>query len=232
MSKDNESLCLKIQQNSQKAIEELYQNNIKLIYSLLKRFHYLQSEKDDLLSCAKIGLINAAKKYDPSHNCLFSTYCVPLILGEIKKYFRDNSSLHVSRSYKDLYSLIMKTTLELESKYQKNISLYDVASYLSLPIEEILIAYEAHVDNLSLDDYVSDEKDISLSEVIGEIDDNEKNRDLNIALSKLEKKERLLIELRYFQGYTQQEVANRLFMSQVQVSRLEKKIIEKLKVLI
>lgn len=232
MQKSNEKLCEEIQNNSSSALELLVQQNTKLIYSLMNRFHYGQEEKEDLFSCAKIGLIKASYNFNPSYNCMFSTYAVPLILGEIKKYFRDNSSLHISRSYKDLYREIMNTIDILESKNQKNVSLQEVAEFLSLSYEDVLFAYEAHYMNSSLDAPINNEDDLCLMDTISDNNHSELTYQLNLALDKLEKRERLIIELRYFQGYTQEEVAQRLFLSQVQISRLEKKILDKLKIII
>lgn len=232
MQKSNEKLCEEIQNHSAAALEALVNQNTKLIYSLMNRFNYNQDEKEDLFSCAKIGLIKASQNFNPSFNCLFSTYAVPLILGEIKKYFRDNSSLHVSRSYKDLYREIMKANEVLESKNQKSVSLDEIAEYLSVSYEDVLYAYEAHYVNASLDTPLTNEDDLCLMDTIANKDNNEDSYALKLALEKLDKRERLIIELRYFDGYTQEEVAQRLFLSQVQISRLEKKILEKLKVII
>ena len=95
MEKTNEQLCKEIQANKASSLEILIKQNTNLIYSLMKRFSYSIDEKDDIFSCAKYGLIKASKNFNSSFNCVFTTYAVPLILGEIKKYFRDNASLHV-----------------------------------------------------------------------------------------------------------------------------------------
>lgn len=232
MSKSNEKLCEEIQNNSPKALEQLISQNTKLIYSLMNRFKYNKYEKEDLFSCAKIGLIKASKNFNTSFNCLFSTYAVPLILGEIKKYFRENSSLHISRSIKDLYREINKAQEILESEKQREITLQEIASFLNVSLEDVLIAYEANNQVCSLDSYLNNDESISLMDTISCNDNHEIKRDLSLAIDKLDKKERIIIELRYFQGYTQFEVAQRLYMSQVQISRLEKKILEKLKVLL
>lgn len=230
MKKSNEKLCEEIQNNSSSALLELINQNSKLIYSLMNRFYYKQSEKEDLFSCAKIGLIKASQNFKPSFNCVFTTYAVPLILGEIKKYFRNNYSLHVSRSYQDLYCLIVKAQEELETKTQKNISLKDISEYLKVSFVDVLIAYESHYSLTSIDSPLVDDDSLCLLDTLK----CEENNDLSLklALEKLTKREQMIIELRYYQGYTQEEVAKRLFISQVQISRLEKQILEKLRVLI
>lgn len=225
----NEKLCEEIRSGSAAALEQLVVRNTNLLYSLMKRFRYESGEKEDLFSCAKIGLIKAAKNFDPAFQCQFSTYAVPLILGEIKKYFRDNSALHVARSYKDLYRIVMKAQETLEMEHQRSVSLYEVADYLDLSPEEVLFAYESHASSPSLDAPLKEDEDLCLIDTIGKPDDSEIDRDLKMAMEKLDKRERLIIELRYFEGFTQEEIAKRLFLSQVQISRLEKKILEKLK---
>ncbi len=228
MEKTNEQLCKEIQANNASSLEILIKQNANLIYSLMKRFNYSIDEKDDIFSCAKYGLIKASKNFNSSFNCVFTTYAVPLILGEIKKYFRDNASLHVSRGYKDLYKEILKAQ-EILEKDNKIVSLQEISNYLNVSYEDVLLSYEAHYSISSLDASIG-EDDICLGDMISSEDNLIDNCSLNLALQKLDKKERLLIQLRYFDGYTQNEVAQRLFISQVQVSRLEKKILEKLKI--
>lgn len=232
MLKSNEKLCEEIQNNSSSSLKQLIDQNTKLIYSLMNKFHYSQDEKEDLFSCAKIGLIKASKNFNFSYNCLFSTYAVPLILGEIKKYFRDSNSLHISRGYKDLYREIMKAQEFLESKNQREISLKEISDYLGVSLEDVLLSYEANSQVLSFDSPIIGDDNLRLIDVVSSDDSVEDSRDLRLALEKLDKKERLIIELRYFEGFTQDEVAKRLFMSQVQVSRMEKRVLSKLKVII
>lgn len=229
MEKTNEQLCKEIQENNSLSLELLIKQNTNLIYSLMKRFNYSNDEKEDIFSCAKYGLIKASKNFNTSFNCVFTTYAVPLILGEIKKYFRDNSSLHISRSYKDLYKDILRAQEILEKNNQKSVSLQEISNYLNVSYEDVLLSYEAHYSTSSLDASIG-EDDLCLGDLVSSEENLLEDCSLNLALQKLDKKERLLIQLRYFDGYTQQEVAQRLFISQVQVSRLEKKILGKLKI--
>lgn len=229
MYSNNEEICKCIQNNDPLAFQELLNRNLKLLYSLLNRFKYSKNEKEDLFSCAKIGLFKAAQNFDTTLGNQFTTYAVPLILGEIRKYFRDNFQVHVSRSYRELYSQCLKTQEELETSLQRNVSLQEISRKMEVSFEDVLIAYESHFNSLSLDAPLNDDDSNSLSDIIAKEDESVKN-ELNIALSSLSSKERLIIEMRYFEGYTQQEVAARFFISQVQISRIEKKILEKLKI--
>ena len=227
----NENLCELIKNGDKSAFANLYQNNINLLYSLINRFYFKPDEKEDILSCAKIGLLNAAKSYDSKYNCLFSTYAVPVILGEIKQYFR-SSLIHVSRGVKDTYRDIMLAQEELENTLSRKVTLYDIAKHLNLSLEDVVFAYESNAQVVSLDQNISDEDDLSLIDLIADKDNETLKRDIKLAMSKLTEKEKLIIELRYFDGLTQSEVSKRLFVSQVQISRIESKILDKLKILI
>lgn len=228
----NEKLCEQIQDHSAQAIEQLYQQNLRLIYSLMHRFRVDHNEWEDVLSCAKIGLIRAAQNFRPEFDCQFSTYAVPVILGEIRKFFREVSSLHVARSVRDTFRRIVLCQEELEARLQRNVSLQEVASELGLSQEEVLFAYESHCSQASLDAPMNEEEDLCLMDTLSDTSQEDLKRDLRLALGQLDKRERLVIQLRYFEGFTQEEVAQRLFVSQVQISRIEKKVLEKLKTLI
>lgn len=228
MNRSNEILCKEIQSGNKNAINELVNNNEKLIYSLMNRFRYEKYDKEDLFSCSKYALIKAAYNFDSKYGCVFSTYAVPLILGEIKKYFRDNSLLHVTRSNKDLYRLISKTQENMEMDLGRSVSLYEISEELNISVEDLLLAYESHAPVVSLDSSLNDEDSNSLMDVIAS-DYQIINQDLKFALEKLDDKEKLIIQLRYYDGLTQEQVAQRLYLSQVQISRLEKRILKKIK---
>ena len=227
----NEKLCEQIKSGDTLAFEKLYNNNISLLYSLINRFYFKIEEKEDILSCAKIGLFNAAKNFDSKFNCQFSTYAVPIILGEIKQYFR-SSMIHVSRGVKDTYRAIVLAQEELESKLSRKVTLNDISNYLNMPLEDIVFAYESNAQIISLDQSINEEDDVCLLDLISINDNDDFKRNLKLAMDELTSKERMIIELRYFDGLTQSEVAKRLFVSQVQVSRIENKILDKLKILI
>lgn len=196
-----------------------------LVISLLKKYKINDSEREDLLSCANMGLIKAINKYDESYNTEFSTYAVPLILGEIRKYYRDNGLVSVSRSIKDNYKRIM----QYENSIDYSPTIEELCNKLSLTKEEVLEALESNYVCYSLDSKMKENDDITYLDTIADIQDN-KDIDLYNAISKLDKIERMIVQLRYFDGLTQKDVASRLYMSQVQVSRLEKKILQKIKI--
>ena len=227
---DNLDLIKKAQDGDHEALEKAITQNQLLIYSLLKRYHYAKEDQEDLLQVANIGLIKAIQNFDFSYDVSFSTYAVPLILGEIKRYFREKQAVHVSRSTKELYQAIVKAQEELEKNFLRNVTLSDISEYLNVSIEDIVFAYESQYKPCSLDSTLSDEEDITLIDTIKDrTSDFTDNLEIKMAIEKLEPKERLFIELRFYQGLKQSEIAERLFVSQVQVSRIEKKIIDKLR---
>lgn len=195
-----------------------------LLMSLIKKYKVNSSEKEDLLSCANMGLIKAINKYDPSYNTEFSTYAVPLILGEIKKYYRDNGLISVSRTIKENY----KKIIEYEKTLDKSPTIEDLCLRFSMSKEDVLDALNSNYICYSLDSKIKDNEDITYIDTLSN-DDKQIDIDLHIAIENLNSKDRLIIQLRYFDGLSQKEVANRLYLSQVQVSRIEKKVLEKLK---
>ncbi len=217
---------LELIKNAQNGDENSYQELLKihapLMESLCYRFHLKKEDKEDVKSLAMIGFIKAIKGFDVSLGYAFSTYAVPLILGEIKRFFRDEKMLSSSRSTDENYRAIMRLNEDIST-----CSLSEIASKTNLTKEEVLEALEAHYKVSSLDEPLDEESSLTLLDMIGDQDND--YFDLNEALDMLPKKERLIIELRYFKGESQSEVANRLFMNQVAISRLEKKILSTLK---
>ena len=230
---DNLELLKKAKEGDKEAFEEFYKENQKLVYSLLKRYNIHKYEYEDVLGDANYGLLMAISKFDFSYGVNFSTYAVPLILGEIKRHFRDSSLLRVSRSKKELYLKINKAIDELESLLLRSPTLDEIANHINETREDIIEALDSNNKVFSLDEEISDDNDNTL---INNVSDKGisifDQVSIKLALEKLEKKERLIIELRYFDGLSQQEVSERLNYSQVQISRLETKILEKLKTLI
>ncbi len=231
--KTNYELIVKAQNGDNEALMEVYEKNKPLVVALLNRYQYNATDKEDLLSVGMLGLLKAIKQFDVTYDVEFSTYAVPLILGEIKRYFRDDGALKVSRQFKELYIKITRAEREFEELYQKSASLEDLAAILNENKENILMAIESHY----YPSYLSkplDEDNLTLGDTLGEDDVIValEKMDLYDALEKLDPKEKLLIKLRYFEGLKQNDVAERFFISQVQVSRLEKKILEKLKTML
>ena len=230
---DNLELLKKAKEGDKEALEEFYKENQKLVYSLIKRYNIYKYEYEDVLSDANYGLLMAIRKFDFSYGVSFSTYAVPLILGEIKRHFRDSSLLRVSRSKKELYLRVNKGIEELEGLLLRSPTLEEIAKHINESQEEIIEALESNNKVYSLDESIGEENDNS---ILNNVEDNSLSMidqvSINLALEKLDKKERLIITLRYFDGLSQQEVSERLNYSQVQISRLESKILEKLKSLL
>ena len=230
---DNLELLKKAQEGGKEAFEEFYKENQKLVYSLMKRYNVQKHEYDDVLGDANYGLLMAISKFDFSYGVSFSTYAVPLILGEIKRHFRDSSLLRVSRSKKELYLKIQKAIDELEGELLRSPTLEEISSYINEPKEDIIESLDSNNRVFSLDENMNEDSD---SSILSNVEDKSNNlfdkMDIHLALEKLSKKEQLIIKLRYFEGYSQTEVSERLNYSQVQISRLEAKILEKMKELI
>ena len=230
---DNLTLLKKAKEGDVEALEEFYKENQKLVYSLIKRYNIYKHEYEDVLSDANYGLLMAINKFDFSYGVSFSTYAVPLILGEIKRHFRDSSLLRVSRTKKELFLKINKGIEELEGKLLRSPTLEEISQHINESKEDIIESLDSNNKIYSLDESIGDENDNTL---LSNVEDTSLNMidqiSLNLALEKLDKKERLIITLRYFDGLSQQEVSERLNYSQVQISRLETKILEKLKSLI
>ena len=212
------------------ALEEAVNQHKPLVMSLCSKYQIHTCDREDLISVGMLGLLKAIQQFDESYQVQFSTYAVPLILGEIKRFFRDDGAIKVSRQYKELYIRIQKAERELEAQYQRSITIEDLVSYLKEPREDILMSMESHYYPTSLSPPI-DEDNLTLQDTLGE-DDVQKEleqMDLRDALSKLPPKDQLLIQLRFFEGVKQSDCAARFFVSQVQISRWEKKILAKLR---
>lgn len=216
----------KAKEGDEKAITYLISLHTPLIYSLLKRYHYPKSDEEDIFASARLGLIKAINNFDMSYGFEFSTYAVPLILGEIRKYFRDGKLIAVSRIGKDN----LKKILANEEIDIAKLSIKEIALLSNLSNEEVIEALETNSLITSLDTPLDENGDITLLDTIS--DENITNLDiidLQEAIKTLTKKEQLFIELRFYEGLSQQEIAQRFFTSQVQISRLEKRILSSLK---
>lgn len=208
--------------------ESLITENLKLVHSLCKRFMGKGIEYDDLFQSGCIGLIKAADGFDSTRGLMFSTYAVPVILGELKRLFRDGGSIKVSRHLRELNLKITKASVELENKKGREPSLFEISQFLDTDYNEVVEAVCACRDTVSLT-VSNDEEETQLD--IAEDTGEELNNKilLDTAFSTLNEQERRLIIYRYYNGLTQSETAKRLLMSQVQVSRIEKKILLKLR---
>lgn len=229
------SLFDKMHKGDPFARDDLVNGNLKLVLSILKRFSYHHENMDDLFQVGCVGLLKAIDHFDTGHGVKFSTYAVPMILGEIKRYLRDNSSLRVSRSLKDLAykSLKMKEKLSLELGHEPSLEV--VAEALEVPLIDLITATNSMRDPISMFEPIySDGGDtIYLYDQIEDTSLHDKNLDIRMsvekALKELSSREQYIIDQRFIVGKTQMELANELGISQAQISRLEKSAIDTVK---
>ena len=231
----NNTLDLLIEyRNGNKDIKETIVNqNLSLVWSLVHRFSSSQYDKEDLFQIGCVGLLKAIDNFDCAYQTQFSTYAVPIILGEIKRFFRDDGAIKVSRSLKELNIKIGKVRGDLYDKYGKEPTIEEIALFLNVSNEDVIMALDSSVYPASLSEpylqrdgsktylesRIAQEERVSINDLLS----------LKEGIKNLDEKEKLLIYLRYYKDMNQSEIALRFNISQVQVSRMEKKIIEKLK---
>ena len=229
------ALIKRSHQGDKEARDTLFRENTGLIYSTVKRFQGRGVEREDLFQIGSIGLLKAVDHFDTSFEVKFSTYAVPMIIGEIKRYLRDDGILKVSRSLKENCVRICRSREELEKRLGREPGVAEIAAALELPVETVVISMEAaaEVDSLQKIICQGEGSDISLLDRLPEkVNGQEQalNRIfLDEMLGKLEAQERLLIYMRYYRDMTQTEIGEKMGISQVQVSRMEKRILQKLK---
>lgn len=229
------TLIQQAQEGDTKAKEQLVKENIGLVWCVIKRFYGRGVEAEDLFQIGSIGLLKAIDKFDFQFNVKFSTYAVPMISGEIKRFLRDDGMLKVSRSLKELaYKAFVKKE-ELQNLLGRDPTLEELSGHIGVEKEELVQAMEAstEVESLQKTIYQQDGSEIQLMDKLVEEDQKEDrlldSMLLGELLNQLDKEERQLIYLRYFAEKTQAEVGETLGISQVQVSRLEKKIMQRLR---
>lgn len=232
--KEKIELLKQIKKGEKGAREELINGNLRLVLSVIQRFSNRGEQPDDLFQVGCIGLIKAIDNFDTEHGVKFSTYAVPMIIGEIRRYLRDNNPVRVSRSMRDTAYKAMQAKEKLQSVLDHEPTIEEIAKETNIKAEEIVISLEAIVDPVSLYEPVySDGGDtIYVMDQIG--DKNSDNSWINILsfkeeIKSLPKREKEILNLRFFQGKTQTEVAKEIGISQAQVSRLEKSAIKKVK---
>ena len=237
-SNDVYELIRRAQNGSIEARDELVSINMGLVWSIVKRFNYRGYELEDLFQIGSIGLLKAIDKFDFSYNVKFSTYAVPMILGEVKRYIRDDKPIKVSRSLKELSFKIQRTQEAMMKSLDREPTVNELAQELNIAVEELVIAMESSKSLISLND-VAYQDDGAPLYVIDQIESDDESQNqwvdkiaLKEALSKLDSEERQIIILRYFKFKTQIEVAKMLEMTQVQVSRSERRILGKIRELI
>ena len=215
--------------------EEIILGNLKLVLSVIKNFASRSDNQDDIFQIGVIGLIKAIDNFNTNYNLQFSTYAVPMIIGEIKRYLRDNTMVRISRQIKDLAYKALKEKESYQAKYFKEISEEELAKRLNVTKEEIKIALDSTCAISSLYDTVYSDQDdeiLLIDQISDDNDSSEKlinNITLNDALSSLSDMQKKVINDRYYLGKTQFEIANEFNISQAQVSRIEKNAIENIK---
>ena len=229
------ALITKSQQGDKKARDTVFEENTGLIWSVVKRFQGRGYDKEDLFQIGSIGLLKCIDNFDLERKVKFSTYAVPLIMGEIKRFLRDDGLVKVSRSLKEASYKIKREKEHYEKLYNREPTLKEIAATLDMDESDILMAMESGQDVCSLHQviYQNEGDEIHLEDKLEQqsdlIEQTVDNIYIQELLQKLNEQERKLIELRYFQNQTQAVIAGIMGISQVQVSRMEKKILEKLR---
>ncbi|MCK9443047.1 MAG: RNA polymerase sporulation sigma factor SigG [Tissierellaceae bacterium] len=234
-NEEMQALFIKIKAGDLKAREEFIQGNLRLVLSIIQRFNRRGEHVDDLFQVGCIGLIKAIDNFDLSQNVRFSTYAVPMIIGEIRRYLRDNNSIRVSRSLRDIAYKALQAREQLINRNSKEPTIYEIAEELNLPKEEIVFALEAIQEPISLFEPIFHDSGDAIF-VMDQIKDEKAEEEiwlreiaLREAIEKLNGREKQILNLRFYEGKTQMEVADEIGISQAQVSRLEKNALRQMR---
>lgn len=228
-------LIKRAQEGDKNATSTLVKENMGLVWSLVRRFSNRGYDMEDLFQIGSIGLLKSIEKFDSSFNVKFSTYAVPMIVGEIKRFLRDDGMIKVSRSLKETAYKARILKEELIKEYNREPTIGEIAAGLELDVEEVIEALESstEVESLNAVIYQGDGKPITLCDKLDEAPTLQNGIVDKIVLTELIERllplEREVISLRYFEDQTQTEIANMLGISQVQVSRIEKRILKKMR---
>lgn len=217
-----------------KAREDLVNGNLRLVLSVIQRFTQRGENLDDLFQVGCIGLIKSIDNFDISQNVRFSTYAVPMIIGEIRRYLRDNNAIRISRSMRDTAYKAMQTKEQLTNQMNREPTIEEIAAHMEAPKEDVVLALESIVEPVSLYEPIySDGGDtIYVMDQIGDGNDDTnwlEELALKEAIRNLNDREKRILHLRFFKGMTQIEVSAEIGISQAQVSRLEKGALDRIK---
>ena len=232
---EKDELLIKIKKGDLEAREKFINGNLRLVLSVIQRFQNRGEKADDLFQIGCVGLIKAIDNFDLSQNVQFSTYAVPMIIGEIRRYLRDNNSIRVSRSIRDLAYKALQVKEKLTKDTEKEPTIEQIAKVLEVEKEEVALSLDAIQDPISLQEpiYKDDSENLYIMDQIRDnknIDEKwAENLTIAQALKKLNKREKDIIARRFFDGRTQMEVAEEIGISQAQVSRLEKDAINRIR---
>lgn len=232
---ETQALLLRAKQGDMKAREELIAGNLRLVLSVIQRFANRGENADDLFQVGCIGLIKAIDNFNTDLDMRFSTYGVPMIVGEIRRYLRDNSTMRVSRAMRDTAYKVLQAKEAYMAEHQREPTVDEIARMLELKREDVVFALDAIVDPVSLYEPVYSDSGDTIC-VMDQVRDS-KNTDenwleqiaLREAIAKLSDREKRILSLRFFQGKTQMEVSTEVGISQAQVSRLEKNALRQIK---
>jgi len=233
--KEKSELFAKIKQGDKEAREQYINGNLRLVLSIIQRFMGSNENVDDLFQIGCIGLMKAVDNFDESHNVKFSTYAVPMIIGEVRRYLRDNNSVRVSRSVRDTAYKAIYAKENMMKTSHKEPTVNEIAKEIGVSEEDIVYALDAIQSPVSLYDPVYDQGGDTLY-VMDQLSDKKNSEEkwvdnisLSEALKRLTSREKEIIDMRFFMGKTQMEVANEIGISQAQVSRLEKNALKCMK---
>ena len=228
-------LMIKLKAGDKVAREKFAICNMRLVLSVVQRFKGRKENIDDIFQVGCVGLMKAIDNFDTNLNVKFSTYAVPMVIGEIKRFLRDTNSIRVSRSLRDIAYKTLKAREQLMQETTDEPTVEDISNLLEIPVKEVALAMEAISDPISLGDPVYNDGDdtIYLSDQVSDDRVSEEiwveNLNLSEALKALNDREKEIVNLRYFVGKTQMEVSEEIGISQAQVSRLEKNAIDEMK---
>ena len=232
---EKEELLVKINAGDEEARNTFINGNLRLVLSVIQRFYGRGENADDLFQVGCVGLIKAIDNFDLSQNVQFSTYAVPMIVGEVKRYLRDNNSIRVSRSVRDLAYKAIQAKEKMTKEKGREPTIEEIAKELNVEKEEIAFSLDAIQDPVSLQEPVYNDGAESIF-LMDQVKDSKNTDELWIekmaiegALKKLNEKEKNIVVKRFFDGKTQMEVADEIGISQAQVSRLEKSAISHIK---
>ncbi len=233
-SKECDELLFQISQGSAEARDLFLRANMRLVLSMVGRFSRSQESADDLFQVGMVGLLKALDNFDVSQGVKFSTYAVPMIIGEIRRYLRDRTTIKVPRSMRDTAYLALKARENMLKTAVEEPSMMEIAEEIGVPYQSVACALDAVSEPLSLHDSVFSDGDDSV-EIMDSLADEKESADvwsekisLYEALKNIPERELLVVKLRYFDGKTQVEISDLIGISQAQVSRLEKSAISKL----
>ena len=234
-NEEMENLMQKIKHGDAEAKKQFAIANLRLVLSVVQRFNTKNFNPDDLFQVGSIGLLKAINNFDTSLNVKFSTYAVPMIIGEIRRFMRDSTSMRISRSIRDTAYQILKCRERFAKKYKKEPTLEQISTDLGISVKEVSFALDALQEPVSMFEpvYKDGAETVRVMDQIGDSKNNQdewiENFALKDALKKLSQREKQILIMRYYLGKTQIEVSNEIGISQAQVSRLEKEAIKSMR---